>query len=223
MSIQLKAVIFDYGNVLCARQPREDVEAMAAVFGAPRAAFEEAYWEKRDVFDAAGLTPAEYWGGVARMLGRDLTADMLERATAIDNRSWSHPSPVMARWASAVRTAGVRTAILSNMPITLREHLDRRVSWLPQFDHRTFSCDVRMVKPQREIFEHCIAGLGATPAETIFLDDREENIRAASETGLQTLLFCDPEQAQCEMNGRFELPVRILAQANCGGPGSPSL
>lgn len=216
MSISLRGVIFDYGNVLCARQPREDVEAMAAVFGAPIPAFEEAYWERRDVFDSAELAPEEYWGGVARMLDRELTPAMLEQATAIDNRSWSHPSPVMARWASAIRAAGVRTAILSNMPITLRTHIDAHAPWLPSFDHRTFSCDVRLVKPGREIFEHCIAGLGTAPEETLFLDDREENTRAAAETGLQTILFRDAEQAQCAMNGRFALPVPIV-EADCTG------
>jgi putative hydrolase of the HAD superfamily len=222
MSIALKAVIFDYGNVLCAPQPREDVAALAAVFDAPIPAYEEAYWEKRDIFDAAGLTPEEYWSGVARRLGRTLTDSMLEQATSLDNRSWSHASPVMARWAGAIRAAGIRTAILSNMPITLRTHLDEHVPWLPAFDHHTFSCDLRMAKPRREIFEHCIAGLGAAPGETIFLDDREENTRAAAATGLHTLLFHDPEQAQCEMNGRFELPVPIVTPADYGGAVSPS-
>jgi len=209
MPIRLKGVIFDYGNVLCARQQRADVEAMAGVFDAPVAAFEEAYWERRDVFDAAALTPEEYWGEIGRALGRNLNDAMLAEATAVDNRSWSHPSPVMARWAAAIRGAGLRTAILSNMPITLRLHLDDQVKWLPEFDHRTFSCDVRVSKPRPEIFDHCIAGLGTTPEETIFLDDREENIRAAAALGWHTLLFHDAGQAQREL-AKFELPVAIL-------------
>jgi putative hydrolase of the HAD superfamily len=210
MPIRLKGVIFDYGNVLCARQQPADVAAMAAVFDAPVPAFEEAYWERRDVFDAAALTPEEYWGEIARALDRSLTGGMLADATAIDNRSWSHPSPVMARWATAIRGAGLRTAILSNMPITLRMHLDDQVTWLPEFDHRTFSCDVKVSKPRPEIFEHCIAGLGTAPEETIFLDDREENIRAAAAMGWRTLLFEDAEQAQREWTGKFELPVPIV-------------
>src|SRR5437764_1447691 len=111
MPIRLKGVIFDYGNVLCARQQRADVEGMAAVFDAPVPAFEEAYWERRDVFDAAALTPEEYWGEIARALDRSLTDRVLADAIARDNHSWSHPSPVMARWATAIRAAGLRTAI----------------------------------------------------------------------------------------------------------------
>lgn len=210
MTIRLRGVIFDYGNVLCARQRREDVDAMAAVFSAPAAAFEEAYWERRDAFDAAGLTPEAYWGEIADMLGATLTDRLLADAIAADNRCWSHPSPVMGRWAADLRAAGVRTAILSNMPVTLRERL-AGLPWLPRFDHETFSCDVRVCKPRPEIFEHCLAGLGTAPAETLFLDDREENTRAAAALGIHTILFHDAEQAWREIAEKFELPVAIGA------------
>jgi putative hydrolase of the HAD superfamily len=210
MPIRVRGVIFDYGNVLCARQTREDVEALAAVFDAPVAPYEAAYWESRDVFDAAGLTPEEYWGAIAKRLGRELTPETLAAAIELDNRSWSHPSPVMAKWATAIRAAGVRTAILSNMPVTLRRHLDSAVPWLPQFDHSTFSCDVRIGKPRPEIFEHCVKGLGLPESDILFLDDREENTRAAAALGIHTIVFHDAAQAQREMAALYELPVPIV-------------
>jgi putative hydrolase of the HAD superfamily len=210
MPLRVQGVIFDYGNVLCARQPAQDVDTMAALFDSSPAAFEEAYWERRDVFDAAGVTPEKYWGEIARVLGAQLTPALLGEAIELDNESWSHPSPLMARWAGAIRAAGVRTAVLSNMPVTLRRHLDEIVTWLPRFDHCTFSCDVGVAKPRPEIFEHCIAGLGVPAEETVFLDDREENTRAAAALGLHTVLFRDAAQAQRELAERFELPVPIL-------------
>lgn len=208
MSIRVRGLIFDYGNVLCGHQVRAEVDGMAAIFGASVPAFEKAYWEPRDVFDAARLTPEEYWGGIAKTLGRELTAAMLAEAIERDNRSWSAPSPVMARWADAVRARGVRTAILSNMPVTLRRNL---AAWVPAFDHETFSCDLRTGKPRPEIFEHCLAGLGTVPGETLFLDDREENTRGAAALGIHTILFRDAAQAQREIAGRFELPLPIVA------------
>ena len=39
----------------------------------------------------------------------------------IDSRSWSHPAPVVPQWARDLRAAGLRTAILSNMPVTVRD------------------------------------------------------------------------------------------------------
>jgi putative hydrolase of the HAD superfamily len=222
MQLQLKSVIFDYGNVLCLPQEREDIEAIAAVFGAPVADFESSYWVHRQVFDSADITPDDYWGTVAADLKRPLAAGGLERVVELDNRSWAHPSPVMVRWASGLRAAGVRTAILSNMPVTLRAYLDAHALWMPAFDHRTFSCDVRLAKPGPEIFLSCLEGLGAAPGDTLFLDDREENVHAARSLGIHALCFTSPEQAQCEMNERYRLPVPLVARVNCDGLESPS-
>jgi hypothetical protein len=71
------------------------------------------------------------------------------------------PSSVMVRWASRLRAAGVRTAILSNMPVRLRAYLDAHAPWMPAFAHWTFSCGVRLAKLGTEIFLSCLEGLGA--------------------------------------------------------------
>ena len=44
-----------------------------------------------------------------------------------------------------------------------------------------------MQKPDPEIFKTAIRELGASPAETIFLDDSPVNTAAAAACGLQTL------------------------------------
>ena len=131
---------------------------------------------------------------------RPLAAGGLERVVELDNRSWAHPSPVMVRWASGLRAAGVRTAILSNMPVTLRAYLDAHALWMPAFDHRTFSCDVRLAKPGPEIFLSCLEGLGATLGDTLFLDDREENIAAARVFGFPADLFRNVQQLRAELD-----------------------
>ena len=222
MQLELKSVIFDYGNVLSFPQERKEIEAMAALFGAPVADFERSYWAHRQAFDSADIVPEDYWGMIAADLKMPLAVGGLERATEIDNRSWAHPSWVMVRWASGLRAAGVRTAILSNMPVTLRAYLDAHAPWMPAFDHRTFSCDVRLSKPGPEIFLSCLEGLGAAYADTLFLDDREENVQAARSLGIHALCFASPEQAQCEINERYRLPVPLVPPMNCGGVESPS-
>ncbi len=101
-------------------------------------------------FDQAVITPEAYWTGIVNALSRRLPDDVLRRLTEIDNTSWSRPNLVMTRWASALRAAGIRTAVLSNMPISVRSHL-RSVKWMPQFDYSCYSCDVRCAKPEPAI------------------------------------------------------------------------
>ena len=209
MAIQPTAVIFDYGNVLCAPQPHSDLREMARIFDMHENVYLPIYWRYRLPYDEARMDANSYWNQVASDSERTVTAEQIRELTAIDVRSWSHPSPVMVEWARELRQAGVRTAVLSNMPMDLRVYLTDVARWLPEFDHMTFSCDVRLVKPKTEIYQHCLNGLGVPASEALFLDDRPENIAEARRLGLHTIEFTTPEAAIAAMDGQFTLPVPI--------------
>ena len=209
MRIEPLAIIFDYGNVLSAPQSADDVGAMARLLEVPVDDFVPVTWRYRDAYDKAELSPSRYWTVVARELSRTISKPQLEELIALDTRSWSYPHPVTPAWAQALRAAGLRTAILSNMPEPMRNYVLHRCAWLPAFDHCTFSCDVGAAKPMPEIYIHCLAGLEATASQTLFLDDREENVRAAQELGIHSILFTDAGEVACELEQRFSIPVRL--------------
>ena len=206
----ITAVIFDYGNVLSQSQPPADVQAMAYILHTPVPRFRELYWQSRLAYDEAALDPATYWHNLASAAGRNLIDTQVATLVEIDSRSWSHPAPVVPEWARALHAAGLRTAILSNMPAPVRDYITL-CRWLPPFHHRTFSCDVRSAKPAPEIFEHSIAGLGAPPSETLFLDDRPENIRAAEALGLRAVLFTTLDEVARELARSFDSAVPLIA------------
>jgi putative hydrolase of the HAD superfamily len=205
-----KAVIFDYGNVLSQSQPDADVQAMARILDLPVARFDECYWRFRGEYDAAKLDPFAYWNSVAEAASRSLTADQISALTEIDSRSWSHAAPVMPQWARDLRDAGLRTAILSNMPLPIRDYI-LRCSWLPEFDSLTFSCDLGISKPEPKIYDDCLNAIGFRPSEVLFLDDREMNVRAAESLGLNAVKFASVTDAAAEIKRRFSLPVVLIA------------
>jgi putative hydrolase of the HAD superfamily len=210
----VKAVLFDYGNVLSRPQGRAEEAAMAAILNSPIARFQEVYWADRAAFDRAAITPEDYWDTVANRLSRTLRETERQRITKLDNLSWSYPEPTMVEWATALHQAGMKTGILSNMPITLRTYLRDCCGWLPAFDYSCYSCDVRLAKPEPEIFLHTLAGLGEEPGDVLFLDDRQENIDAGLALGIQSIRYRSPEQAQCEINRYYHLPEPILPQGD---------
>jgi putative hydrolase of the HAD superfamily len=201
-----KAVIFDYGNVLSQSQPAADVEAMAGILDVPAAQFAEIYWQFRVAYDAGSLDPAGYWTAVAHTASRDLAPSQIGALVEIDSRSWSHPAPVMPQWAQDLRAAGIRTALLSNMPVPVRDYIVC-CRWLPDFNTRVFSCDFGRTKPAPEIYEYCLKQIGVSAPEALFLDDREANIRAAEGLGLPAVLFTGPASAFREIMSRFVLPT----------------
>jgi len=206
--ISPSAVIFDYGNVLSQSQPIADVQAMATILGLPLPQFSELYWRFRIEYDAASLDPTTYWSAVAQTASGTITPGQIAELIDVDSRSWSHPAPVMSQWARDLRAAGLRTALLSNMPAPVRDSV-LRCSWLPEFDSRTFSCDVGICKPAPEIYRDCLNKLGVKPSDALFLDDREPNVGAAETLGLHAILFTDASSAAQEIERRFLLPVTI--------------
>lgn len=201
-----RAVIFDYGNVLSQNQPAADVEAMAGILDLPVQRFTEAYWQFRVAYDDASLDSVEYWGAVARTAPRELTAAQIGLLIDIDSRSWSHPAPEVPQWAQDLRAAGIGTALLSNMPVPVRDYI-LRCAWLPDFDARVFSCDFGRCKPAPEIYEHCLKQIGVAAQEALFLDDREANVRAAEALGMPAIWFQDATGVSREIARRFELPT----------------
>ncbi len=208
MRISPSVVIFDYGNVLCQAQPASDTQAMASILDLPLPRFMELYWQFRIEYDAAALDPAAYWNTVAQTASRSLTADQTSELIQIDSRSWSHPAPAMPQWARDIRSAGLRTAILSNMPAPVRDSV-LGCQWLPEFDARVFSCDLGVCKPKAEIYRECLLVLAVHPSEVLFFDDREPNVRAAEALGLHAILFTDVSSAAQEIDRRFSLPVTL--------------
>jgi putative hydrolase of the HAD superfamily len=135
-------------------------------------------WMRR--FDAGACSEAEFAAGVVEEWGLQITPfDFLESF-----RSWM-VGPYPGAEALVRRTAdGIPTGCLSNMnPLHWRELA--RWDLTSAFDHRFISCELGLVKPDREIYEHVTAAVGSNPECMLFLDDNQLNVQAAVDSGLQ--------------------------------------
>jgi putative hydrolase of the HAD superfamily len=197
----MKAVIFDYGNVLCRPQQPADIVAMAAILNLSRELFERIYWRYRLEYDEAKLSPVDYWSQFGRV-----TAAEIEQLNRLDGISWTHPSAVMPAWARQLQAAGFRIGLLSNMPFTIRDAV-LACDWLPEFDHRTFSCELGISKPSAEIYFQCLTGLGVEPGDALFLDDRPPNVRGAEQVGMHGIVYTTAEDLAAELEQRFDIPA----------------
>lgn len=74
----------------------------------------------------------------------------------------------------------------------LQEHYEMSIQdFTKLFKKHYFSFQVQMRKPDVDIYEHVIQDSGIDPAVSLFIDDREDNIRTAKACGFQTYLH-DP-------------------------------
>lgn len=188
----IRAVIFDFGNVLCFPPAPEKVEQAARFCGKTKDEFWDAFWQERLEYDSGKIEPARYWAGIT---GAEFAAANLEELIRHEVEFWNDYDPRPFHWIERLRAAGLRIGILSNLPRVLGEALRREWfldrPFLDHFDHVTFSYEVVSVKPQAAIYRHAFEGLGVTPREALFLDDKLPNVHGAIEVGLQAEHFAD--------------------------------
>lgn len=186
----LRAVVLDYGGVLCRHQRPDALERIAALAGVPGERLWPVYWAEREPYDRGTLDGPAYWARVAEVLGAG-PPDPARAAALVeaDTLSWTELDEGMVGWVAALGAAGVRTALLSNAPPELRDHVLERFGWAAGFDVRTFSCDLGAVKPEPGIYRACVEALGVEPGQALFVDDRQVNVEGAVAAGLQGHLF----------------------------------
>ena len=96
----------------------------------------------------------------------------------------------LAPHAGEARDRGRTVSLLSNLSPYNQVAIDRK--W-PHFfrttHHNFYSYDLGLHKPDPEIYRAASKRLGVDPSCCFFLDDVEENVAGARETGMQALRF----------------------------------
>jgi len=213
-SPHIKAVILDYGQVLARCPTPEEFGRMAEMFNLGLDTFLELWEGSRGPYDRGDLTGEQYWLSMAAQTNTSLTSKQIEILREIEVEIWAHPNPGMFEWVSELRAAGIKTGLLSNMPWDLVNHVRKNCPWMENFTGKTLSAEVRLIKPDAAIYEHALREVGASASETLFVDDREPNVRAARELGMRTIQFQSIAQLKDDLEalGFPVLPKGCLPQ-----------
>ncbi len=190
---EIKAVIFDFGNVLCFPPAEEKLDRAASDCDLTREQFLEAFWRPRLDYDAGRVEPDLYWWAVLSAAGKPFEAEKLPALIRHEVEFWNEFDHRMLAWVDQLRAAGFKTAMLSNLPRVLGEALRETSDLYDRFDHVTLSYELKTIKPDAAIYQHSVEGLGLAPGETLFLDDKAPNVKGAQKAGLRAELFTTVE------------------------------
>jgi putative hydrolase of the HAD superfamily len=187
-SSSITAVILDYGQVL-AHCSALDFGRMAEMFNVSFESFFELWENSRGPYDRGDLTAEEYWLKLEAQTNSSINREQIEILRQVEVEIWAHTDPLMLDWLSLLHAAGLKTALLSNMPVDLMTYVLANFQWMKNFTFKTFSCEVRLLKPDPAIYEHTLRGLGVAAPEALFVDDRGPNIQAARKLGMRAIQF----------------------------------
>ena len=200
--MSIRAVIFDYGMVLTGQPVQAAHEGMVRITGLTVDDFEKFYWADRHAYDEGKLSGTTFWQKFKKDSGLALTEEQLEELNRLDAQMWTTSDPAMLAWHDQLKERGIRTAILSNMGDSVLENIEREFAWIHGFDALVWSFQLGMAKPAPDIYRHSLEKLETRPEETIFLDDRQVNIDAARELGIEGLLFTNIGQLRRDLVSR---------------------
>ena len=91
-----------------------------------------------------------------------------------------------------IKSSGYPCYVLSNWSDETYEGMEDQHPFLREFDDKIISGREFLVKPDLEIYKLAISRFNLTPEQTLFIDDRIENIEAAQSLGFQTIHLTDP-------------------------------
>jgi putative hydrolase of the HAD superfamily len=199
VALALRAVIFDYGRVLTGPPDPAAYAELLRITGLSADRLDQFYWKDRNAYDEGKLTGLGFWRQIAHDEGLKLTESEIAELNLWDARMWTRGDPAMLAWQLAVKQRGLLTAIVSNMGDSVHEHMVRELHWLSRFDVLVWSYQLGIAKPDPAIYRYALEKLGTRPAETLFVDDKAENVDAAIALGMKGLIFSTVEKLRADL------------------------
>ena len=191
----IKNVVFDLGGVVVAHNAESFKEKLgdffSFVFG-PDMKCVPMFWQD---YDRGVLTIDETAAEVAKL--RDCTAETAKEHMlyAISLQEEVEPTVKLIK---ELKEKGYKIYALSNMSKEYIEFL-RKLPVFDCFDAQIVSCEVGFGKPDRRFYEYLLSHCELNPAETIFIDDRKDNVDAGAELGIVPFHFALNDPAgSCE-------------------------
>ncbi len=199
VALALRAVIFDYGRVLTGPPDPAAYAELLRITGLSADRLDQFYWKDRNAYDEGKLTGIAFWRQIARDEELKLSEPAIADLNLWDARMWTRGDPAMLDWQLAIKERGLLTAIVSNMGDSVHEHMVRELGWLSRFDVLVWSYQLGIAKPDPAIYRYALEKLGTQPAETLFIDDKAENVDAAVALGMKGIIFSTVEKLRADL------------------------
>jgi putative hydrolase of the HAD superfamily len=206
---RVSCLMLDMGGVLTQPQRLDKVDELMRILGCvrPREAFSAVYFAERSEYDRGGVDGFEYWRRVSRSLGAGLRESDLPELVRVDLESWFNMRARMLDFLGGVRGRVGRLVLLSNIHADgvryVRSGAGR--AWASLFDELVLSCEHRLLKPERAIYELALDVAGVAPADALFVDDNDENVKGARAAGLSSFRFVDEDDFSATLRRDYEL------------------
>lgn len=107
--------------------------------------------------------------------------------------------PYAKEWVKSFKGKGYKCYVLSNYPKRTFEMTRSERFFEEYMDGAVYSCDVQMIKPEKEIYQTLLENYDLIPEECVFIDDNLANVEAAKKLQIHAIPFTTKENAEQEL------------------------
>lgn len=179
---KMKNIVFDLGGVVFARDPRKFEPEFIKFFSYILLPQMPRFWEEYDrgvvSYEQVVTDLAEYNNCDRELADKNLRRSILTQEEIVATKAL----------VADLKAAGYKLYVLSNMSLEFIEFL-RKTEVYKYFDGEVVSCEEHVVKPDAEIYRRLVERYGLDVSETLFIDDRKENVEAARNEGWEGFNF----------------------------------
>ena len=169
-AMKLRAVIFDYGNVICRPPTEQQISEAAALCGITVDEFLDAFWRNRREYDR-GIDAQQYWKDFAEHVGRDFDDALIHEMIRREIDFWTVFDMRVLNWTKDLRRAELQNQHrFSNLPRTS----GRKTAHEEQELSRSLPISIDVLLRTRrhqarvaEIYHDAIRGLGVRARRSI--------------------------------------------------------
>jgi putative hydrolase of the HAD superfamily len=197
--LSIKAVVFDYGNVISLPQDPKVMDELARRVGVERGKFVSTLWSLRGDYDRGIISAKEYFKTVLNSLAVFMDEKSIEDIIEIDTNSWKNVNTETEALMKEIKAAGYLIGILSNVPLGFLAWAKKNLPVFSLPHIGLYSCEVNLIKPEEAIYRRLLSMLGVEASELVFFDDKAENIAGAKALGMEAILWKNVESARREL------------------------
>ncbi|MCF7980368.1 MAG: HAD family phosphatase [Pseudomonadales bacterium] len=185
----IKNTVFDLGAVLVHWSPEEIAQQFAQDEMQKQLLLDQVFhhqdWKRLDL---GAITEQQAIQSFARN-----TALPLSRIKALLDaiKAYLTPKEETVALLSELHQQGHRLFCLSNICMEIFEHLASRYTFFDLFEDIIVSAEVKLAKPDPEIFKYMLNRFDILPEETLFIDDLPANVESANNLGIQAIRFTE--------------------------------
>ncbi len=193
----IKNIIFDIGNVLVTFDWEDLAREIGFTDDDIQILVERVIGDRWDEFDRGVMPEDEALKYIQEVLPglEDKFATLwyrIDEAIAV--------YPYVDGWMKDLKEEGYNIYLLSNFPKSLFEkESEEKLTFLKFVDGKVISSFVKLIKPDREIYEYLLNQYNLKADECVFLDDRAKNIIAAEAIGIHGIQFKNYEDARVRL------------------------